>query len=220
MNSKLAILVALLATATAGSAQAITVDLGPSTENFTLYGHGLSGTQGTYTIGQGSSTFDGTTSTFTLSGNITSGFSGTYSFVTTYLGADTPTGGPNAPQAKSNISFPEEFNYSQLDPSTSMTLNLFTSGGNFSEALVTNGAFDGPNFFFTFVNPSCTGVVPCDQFQVGATDGSSIFGSVTITADFTAPVPEPSTWAMLILGFAGIGFMAYRRKSKPALMAA
>jgi hypothetical protein len=33
-------------------------------------------------------------------------------------------------------------------------------------------------------------------------------------------VPEPSTWAMMILGFAGIGFMAYRRKSKPALMAA
>jgi hypothetical protein len=36
----------------------------------------------------------------------------------------------------------------------------------------------------------------------------------------TAAVPEPSTWAMMILGFAGIGFMAYRRKSKPALMAA
>jgi hypothetical protein len=32
-------------------------------------------------------------------------------------------------------------------------------------------------------------------------------------------VPEPSTWAMMILGFAGLGFMAYRRKSKPALMA-
>jgi hypothetical protein len=36
----------------------------------------------------------------------------------------------------------------------------------------------------------------------------------------TSGVPEPSTWAMMILGFAGIGFMAYRRKSKPALMAA
>jgi hypothetical protein len=35
-----------------------------------------------------------------------------------------------------------------------------------------------------------------------------------------AAVPEPSTWAMMILGFAGIGFMAYRRKSNPALMAA
>ena len=27
-------------------------------------------------------------------------------------------------------------------------------------------------------------------------------------------VPEPSTWAMMILGFAGIGFMAYRRRSQ------
>jgi hypothetical protein len=36
----------------------------------------------------------------------------------------------------------------------------------------------------------------------------------------TSGVPEPSTWAMMILGFAGVGFMAYRRKSKPALMAA
>lgn len=25
-------------------------------------------------------------------------------------------------------------------------------------------------------------------------------------------VPEPSTWAMMILGFFGLGFMAYRRK--------
>jgi len=37
---------------------------------------------------------------------------------------------------------------------------------------------------------------------------------------FTAAVPEPSTWAMMLLGFGGIGFVAYRRKSKPALMAA
>jgi hypothetical protein len=37
---------------------------------------------------------------------------------------------------------------------------------------------------------------------------------------FTAAVPEPSTWAMMIFGFAGLGFMAYRRKAKPALLAA
>jgi hypothetical protein len=30
--------------------------------------------------------------------------------------------------------------------------------------------------------------------------------------ELTAAVPEPSTWAMMILGFAGVGFMAYRRK--------
>jgi hypothetical protein len=30
-------------------------------------------------------------------------------------------------------------------------------------------------------------------------------------------VPEPSTWAMLLIGFAGIGFAAYRRKNEPTL---
>ena len=28
-----------------------------------------------------------------------------------------------------------------------------------------------------------------------------------------AAVPEPSTWAMMILGFAGVGFLAYRRRT-------
>jgi hypothetical protein len=32
----------------------------------------------------------------------------------------------------------------------------------------------------------------------------------------TAAVPEPSTWAMMVLGFLGIGFLAYRRNEKPA----
>jgi PEP-CTERM motif len=36
----------------------------------------------------------------------------------------------------------------------------------------------------------------------------------------TNAVPEPSTWAMMLLGSAGIGFVAYRRKSRPVLMAA
>jgi hypothetical protein len=30
-------------------------------------------------------------------------------------------------------------------------------------------------------------------------------------------VPEPSTWAMMILGFFGVGFMAYRRKNQGSL---
>jgi hypothetical protein len=31
-------------------------------------------------------------------------------------------------------------------------------------------------------------------------------------------VPEPSTWAMMILGFAGVGFMAYRRNNHGAAL--
>jgi hypothetical protein len=43
----------------------------------------------------------------------------------------------------------------------------------------------------------------------------------TLTVSLTAPtlaVPAPnlSGWPMMILGFAGVGFMAYRRRSKPA----
>jgi PEP-CTERM motif len=40
------------------------------------------------------------------------------------------------------------------------------------------------------------------------------FGSFTLTA----AVPEPSTWAMMILGFCGLGFMAYRRKQNGAAL--
>ena len=36
----------------------------------------------------------------------------------------------------------------------------------------------------------------------------------------TAAVPEPSTWVSPPLGFAGIAFIAYRQKPKPALKAA
>jgi hypothetical protein len=37
-------------------------------------------------------------------------------------------------------------------------------------------------------------------------------GAAPVITPFAA-VPEPSTWAMMILGFFGVGFMAYRRKS-------
>jgi hypothetical protein len=42
----------------------------------------------------------------------------------------------------------------------------------------------------------------------GGYNPENVPGTFAVTA-----VPEASTWAMLILGFAGIGFMAYRRKS-------
>ena len=44
------------------------------------------------------------------------------------------------------------------------------------------------------------------------------FGGGEIRGNIS-PVPEPSTWAMMILGFAGVGFMAYRRRSTAALAA-
>jgi hypothetical protein len=54
------------------------------------------------------------------------------------------------------------------------------------------------------------------------------FRDLSLNADSFSPnfvtgaVPEPSTWAMMLLGFAGIGYGAYRRRRKaaPAALAA
>jgi hypothetical protein len=49
---------------------------------------------------------------------------------------------------------------------------------------------------------------------IGTLNGN-ITATVTGGGDVGA-VPEPTTWAMMLLGFAGVGFMAYRRKAKPS----
>jgi hypothetical protein len=47
-------------------------------------------------------------------------------------------------------------------------------------------------------------------------DPGSAYGGV-IGAVSVSAVPEASTWAMILLGFAGVGFLSYRRKSRHAL---
>jgi PEP-CTERM motif len=50
--------------------------------------------------------------------------------------------------------------------------------------------------------------------------GTSQPATYTAVFGFAAAVPEPSTWAMILLGFAGLGLMAYLSMPKAALMAA
>jgi hypothetical protein len=57
---------------------------------------------------------------------------------------------------------------------------------------------------------ACTGIA-----GVSCATGGVAANHITISG-----VPEPSTWAMMVLGFAGIGLMMYRRKNKSALSAA
>ena len=54
-------------------------------------------------------------------------------------------------------------------------------------------------------------------FAPGAGVTSQYFDNVSL--DVEAAVPEPSTWAMLILGFVGVGLMAYRRRNGAPLAA-
>ena len=53
-----------------------------------------------------------------------------------------------------------------------------------------------------------------------ASQDAGSFGAVIGGVTISSAVPEPSTWAMMILGFAGVGFLAFRRKNKMALGAA
>jgi PEP-CTERM motif len=50
--------------------------------------------------------------------------------------------------------------------------------------------------------------------QLTFTDSGNFTGTMTPITTEVAAVPEPSTWAMMILGFMGIGVMAYRRKNR------
>jgi hypothetical protein len=79
-----------------------------------------------------------------------------------------------------------------------------------SENLIFAG-FGGPIGYNPNVN---------DTFKFDFTlSGGSLVTPLAIEAfvQVGSGVPEPSTWAMMILGFCGVGFMAYRRKDKMAL---
>jgi hypothetical protein len=59
------------------------------------------------------------------------------------------------------------------------------------------------------------------QFNNGSGQYLDYYNGQYLPANFSvSAVPEPSTWAMMILGFAGVGFMAYRRKANTAALIA
>jgi hypothetical protein len=68
------------------------------------------------------------------------------------------------------------------------------------------------------LGPACSSMSYSASSPSGDTqvDGTSAFsnslkGQWSLTSPVAA-VPEPSTWAMLLIGFASVGFTAYRRK--------
>lgn len=61
---------------------------------------------------------------------------------------------------------------------------------------------------------------PSLVFGVSASFSSAVGGPDAIqAAALTTAVPELSTWAMMIIGFAGLGFFAYRKKNNSFLLA-
>ena len=94
--------------------------------------------------------------------------------------------------------------------------NLTDHNGVYAFGSSTAGGFGDA---VTDLGLSGLGAANSEDCGPNGTNVPACAGTWSITTSVSA-VPEPSTWAMMILGFWGIGFMAYRRKSKPALMAA
>lgn len=69
---------------------------------------------------------------------------------------------------------------------------------------------DGDQALGVYVTLS--GYGPITSLGFGSTQNAFEVANFAVT-----PVPEASTWAMMILGFLGVGFVAYRRKSEGAL---
>jgi hypothetical protein len=67
----------------------------------------------------------------------------------------------------------------------------------------------------TFSYSFNSGDVNSGDFTLGGDNITLLSTQVTMSA-----VPEPSTWAMMILGFFGVGFIAYRRRSTALRVAA
>jgi hypothetical protein len=100
----------------------------------------------------------------------------------------------------------------------SITSNLFSSDGTVT-LTDSIGSLTNPLILPSLLAPFSY-TLQAGDFSVGRL--TSNLENVTLFATsvtVSEAVPEPSTWAMMLLGFAGVGFMAYRRKTKPALMA-
>lgn len=116
--------------------------------------------------------------------------------VTFYL-AGNPAGGPNPKTLQSSAG------------ATVLLSSFDTTGHDLQNMGWTPVSFDftatGPTETLTFLSTT-TG-------DSGNSIDPTAFGPALDNVSVTA-VPEPSTWAMMILGFLSVGFAAYRRKAK------
>ena len=86
--------------------------------------------------------------------------------------------------------------------------NYFTTGGTFLDG---RGVFFNAGGFTSvaFFQPS---VGPADQYRINGGGGISTFGNATSSL-VAGAVPEPTTWILMLLGMAGIGFSMRRRQT-------
>jgi hypothetical protein len=97
-----------------------------------------------------------------------------------------------------------------LAPFTFTVSDVVTYGGAISSVPGKNSVTLANAHGFGFISFNN----PAGNWAVGFLSDAGIQGSYTATT-----VPEPGTWAMLLLGFAGLGLAGYRTSGKGVLVA-
>ena len=68
----------------------------------------------------------------------------------------------------------------------------------------------GADFFYGYARLNGNGTL---DFAFESTPNAAIIAGATITGPLAAAVPEPGTWAMMLLGFGAVGFAMRRQRS-------
>jgi hypothetical protein len=132
------------------------------------------------------------------------------------------TGGPHTPFAFNLNVVPTSFgaitpnSFFYQAPAADTPWGVFTNGLGLTTQNGAPGGVAGPIDFTlggvqeaNFVNNALGHIFAADILVIATGATGAVTGSGGMSS-----VPEPSTWAMMILGFLGVGFMAYRRKSQ------
>jgi hypothetical protein len=98
------------------------------------------------------------------------------------------------------------FHYSSSD----ISFDVPSAGGLlFSGGLNADGSIVGPDL--AIIGEHEFGVFPGGKFLVDITDTGGDVGSISHFTLVSSGVPEPTIWAMMLLGFAGLGLAGYRK---------
>jgi hypothetical protein len=92
------------------------------------------------------------------------------------------------------------------DATTTTVISL----GSFSQSISLASNNPLQQYSFTFITDG--GNLSFMDLPAGSGNVGNILDNVLLAA-----VPEPSTWALMVLGFAGVGYMTYRRRKVAAL---
>ena len=128
--------------------------------------------------------------------------------ITNQLPATFCADGTSAGSACTDIFTGSEFQFSAGVDITGVSVDA-SSPPNFLPTDTPNGT--PPHFGLQLLSPT--------EILVDLTGANPAIGgqlTLDVTTNGTTPVPDPSTWALMALGFAGLGFAGWRRMAAQA----